>query len=107
MQTEADAQYRSKPEDISKIYVRAQNGQGVRHDSARHGRHDGISQAGRIPVTHFNGYNTALVLGAAAPGYSSGQALEALDQVAKEVLVPQGYGHRMERNFLSGAQGRI
>jgi HAE1 family hydrophobic/amphiphilic exporter-1/multidrug efflux pump len=32
-----------------------------------------------------------LVLGAAAPGYSSGQALDALDRVAKEVLVPQGY----------------
>jgi len=32
------------------------------------------------------------VLGAVAPGYSSGQALEALDRVAKEVLAPQGYG---------------
>jgi HAE1 family hydrophobic/amphiphilic exporter-1/multidrug efflux pump len=31
------------------------------------------------------------VLGAAAPGYSSGQALEALDRVAGEVLTPQGY----------------
>ncbi|MCK6501704.1 MAG: efflux RND transporter permease subunit, partial [Nitrospira sp.] len=31
------------------------------------------------------------VLGAAAPGYSSGQVLQALDQLAKEVLVPQGY----------------
>lgn len=31
------------------------------------------------------------MLGAAAPGYSSGQALEALERVAKEVLVPQGY----------------
>ncbi len=47
--------------------------------------------SGPDPVTHFNGYNTALVLGAAAPGYSSGQVLDALDQVAKEVLVPQGY----------------
>ncbi|MBH0206279.1 MAG: MMPL family transporter, partial [Nitrospira sp.] len=43
------------------------------------------------PVNHFNGYNTALVLGAAAPGFSSGQALDALERVAKEVLVPQGY----------------
>jgi HAE1 family hydrophobic/amphiphilic exporter-1/multidrug efflux pump len=31
-------------------------------------------------------------LGAAAPGFSSGQALEALDRAAKEVLIPQGYG---------------
>ena len=43
-------------------------------------------------MTHFNGFNTALVLGSSAPGYSSGQALEALDRVAQEVLVPQGYG---------------
>ena len=49
-------------------------------------------QSGPDPVKHFNGYNTALVLGAAAPGYSSGQALEALDRVAKDVLIPQGYG---------------
>jgi HAE1 family hydrophobic/amphiphilic exporter-1/multidrug efflux pump len=48
-------------------------------------------RSGPDPVTHFNGYNTALVLGAAAPGYSSGQALAALERVAQEVLVPQGY----------------
>jgi HAE1 family hydrophobic/amphiphilic exporter-1/multidrug efflux pump len=43
-------------------------------------------------VTHFNGFNTAFVLGAAAPGASSGQALDALARAAQEVLVPQGYG---------------
>lgn len=48
-------------------------------------------QSGPDPVNHFNGYNTALVLGAAAPGFSSGQALEALERVASEVLVPKGY----------------
>jgi HAE1 family hydrophobic/amphiphilic exporter-1/multidrug efflux pump len=48
-------------------------------------------QSGPDPVNHFNGYNTALVLGAAKPGYSSGEALEALERVAKEVLDPKGY----------------
>jgi HAE1 family hydrophobic/amphiphilic exporter-1/multidrug efflux pump len=47
--------------------------------------------SGPDPVTHFNGFNTALVLGGAAPGYSSGQALDALEQVADEVLIPRGY----------------
>jgi multidrug efflux pump len=47
--------------------------------------------SGPDPVTHFNGYNTALVLGAAAPGYSSGQALEALDRAAGQALNPKGY----------------
>ena len=47
--------------------------------------------SGPDPVTHFNGFNTALVLGGAAPGYSSGQALDALEQVADEMLIPRGY----------------
>ena len=91
VQTEAEMQYRSKPEDISKIYVRAMNGQGLSMiplDTVVTTEHT----SGPDPVTHFNGYNTALVLGAAAPGYSSGQVLDALERVAKEVLIPQGYG---------------
>jgi len=90
VQTEADAEFRSTPQDISKIYVRAQNAQGTNMiplDTVVTTEY----QSGPDPVNHFNGYNTALVLGAAAPGYSSGQALEALERVAKEVLVPQGY----------------
>ena len=91
VQTEAEAQYRSTPEDISKIYVRANGPQGttmIPLDTV-------VSTeftSGPDPVTHFNGYNTALVLGAAAPGFSSGQVLNALEEIAKEVLVPKGYG---------------
>ncbi|BCT67116.1 multidrug efflux RND transporter permease subunit [Nitrosospira sp. NRS527] len=90
VQTEALPEYRSRPDDISKVYVRARNG--TEHtmiplDSV-------VStefSSGPDPVTHFNGYNTALVLGGAAPGYSSGQALEALEQAANEILIPRGY----------------
>ncbi len=90
VQTEALPEYRSRPDDISKVYVRAQNG--TEHtmiplDSV-------VStefSSGPDPVTHFNGFNTALVLGGAAPGYSSGQALEALEQAANEILIPRGY----------------
>ncbi len=91
VQTEASAGYRSSPEDIAKIYVRAQNGKGasmIPLDTV-------VSTeftSGPDPVTHFNGYNTALVLGGAAPGYSSGQAIAALERLAREVLVPRGYG---------------
>ena len=90
VQTEAEAQYRSTPQDMSKIYVRATNGQGqtmIPLDTVVTTE----STSGPDPVTHFNGYNTALVLGASAPGYSSGQTLDALERVAQEVLVPQGY----------------
>ncbi|MGH7165072.1 MAG: efflux RND transporter permease subunit, partial [Nitrospiraceae bacterium] len=82
VQTEAEAQYRSKPEDISKIYVRALNGQGpsmIPLDTVITTEYT----SGPDPVTHFNGFNTALVLGAAAPGFSSGQVLDALERVAR------------------------
>jgi multidrug efflux pump len=90
VQTEAEAQYRSKPEDISKIYVRALNGQGPSMIPLDTVVSTEIT-SGPDPVTHFNGYNTALVLGAAAPGYSSGQALDVLARVGKEVMAPKGY----------------
>ena len=90
VQTEAESQYRSRPEDIAKIYVRAQNEQGTSMIPL-----DAVVSteftSGPDPVTHFNGYNAALVLGGAAPGYSSGQALDALERAAEEVLVPKGY----------------
>ncbi len=90
VQTEAEPQYRSSPADISKIYVRASNGQApamIPLDTVVTTSYT----SGPDPVTHFNGFNTALVLGSAAPGYSSGQALDALERAAKEVLVPRGF----------------
>src|SRR5439155_1463764 len=90
VQTESEPQYRSAPGDIAKIYVRAQNGQGssmIPLDTVVTTEYT----SGPDPVTHFLGYNTALALGAEAPGASSGQAIEALDRAAREVLVPKGY----------------
>lgn len=90
VQTEALPEYRSNPDDISKIYIRARSGETqtmIPLDSVV----TTTFSSGPDPVTHFNGYNSALVLGSAAPGYSSGQALEALQQVADEILTPRGY----------------
>ncbi|SER17370.1 hydrophobic/amphiphilic exporter-1, HAE1 family/multidrug efflux pump [Nitrosomonas sp. Nm51] len=90
VQTEAPPEYRSSPEDISKIFVRVQNDSEqtmIPLDTI-------VStdfNSGPNPVTHFNGFNSALVLGAPAPGYSSGQAMEALEQLAEEMLKPEGY----------------
>jgi len=91
VQTEAEPQYRSKPDDIAKIYVRAQTARGqsmIPLDTVVTADYS----SGPDPVTHFNGYNTAVVLGAAAPGYSSGQALDMIDRLSKEILEPNGYG---------------
>ncbi len=90
VQTEASPEYRISPDDISKIYVRAQSGTTstmIPLDSVVTTEFN----SGPDPVTHFNGFNSALVLGGAAPGYSSGQAMAALEQVASEVLTPKGY----------------
>lgn len=90
VQTEALPEYRSNPDDISKVYVRARSGTTqtmIPLDTVVTTRFN----SGPDPVTHFNGFNSALVLGGAAPGYSSGQALAALEEVANEILIPRGY----------------
>ncbi len=90
VQTEALPEYRSNPDDISKIYVRARTGTTntmIPLDSVVTTEFN----SGPDPVTHFNGFNSALILGGAAPGYSSGEALEALQQIADEILTPKGY----------------
>ncbi|SFI77119.1 multidrug efflux RND transporter permease subunit [Nitrosomonas sp. Nm34] len=90
VQTEALPEYRSSPDDISKIYVRAHNDDKQSMIPLNSVVTTEFS-SGPDPVTHFNGFNSALVLGSAAPGYSSGQALDALEQVAQEILEPKGY----------------
>jgi len=90
VQTEAAPEYRANPDDISKIYVRAQSGSTstmIPLDSVVRTEFN----SGPDPVTHFNGFNSALVLGSAAPGYSSVQAMQALEEVASEMLTPKGY----------------
>jgi len=111
VQTEADAEYRSTPQDLSRVYVRARSAKGVNMiplDTVVTPRY----QSGPDPVNHFNGYNTALLLGAAAPGFSSGQALEALERVAEEVLDPQGYtidwsNISFQERRVSGQSGQV
>ena len=43
-------------------------------------------------ITHYNLFRTAEINGSAAEGYSSGQAIQALREVAAEVI-PAGYGY--------------
>lgn len=111
VQTEAPPQYRSTPEDISKIYIRAQNGP----ESSMIPLSTVVTTeftSGPDPVTHFNGFNTALVLGGAAPGFSSGEALAVLDQVANETLIPRGYtldwsGMSFQERYAGGQTGIV
>ncbi len=79
---QADAAYRTKPEDLSMAYVRNIKGEMVPITT--------IVTASKVSApeftNRFNLYRSAEVSGAPAPGYSSGQALTALEETANEVL---------------------
>ncbi|RAV29791.1 efflux RND transporter permease subunit [Sinomicrobium soli] len=82
---QADSPNRLTPDDISKIKVR--NNQGNMVPMGSIATQQDIAGASRIP--RFNLYPSAALNGDVNPGYSSGQALERMEQLAAEVL-PQG-----------------
>lgn len=80
-------QYRAKPEDILKLYVKNDKGEMVPYSAFMSmDKTFGLSE-----ITRHNMYNASEVSGGAAPGYSSGDAIAAVNQVAKEKL-PRGFG---------------
>ncbi|MBQ7738602.1 MAG: multidrug efflux RND transporter permease subunit [Desulfovibrionaceae bacterium] len=83
---QADADYRAHPEDLHEIYVRNKQGGMVPLVSMM------TMRPGNGPQTleHFNGFKAAKIMGAPNEGYSSGQALQALKEVAAEL--PEGFG---------------
>jgi len=80
-------QYRALPEDILKLYVKNDHGEMVPFSAFMH-----IEKVyGLSEITRHNMYNSSEISGAAAPGYSSGAAIEAITQVAQKTL-PRAYG---------------
>jgi HAE1 family hydrophobic/amphiphilic exporter-1 len=86
LQSEGDM--RRSEEDIGTYYVRNNEGEMVPLSALVTTRR--IS--GPEYTNRFNLYRSAQVLGAAAPGYSSGQAMQALEEVARETL-PREIGY--------------
>jgi HAE1 family hydrophobic/amphiphilic exporter-1 len=85
---QADQQFRSNPGDIERYYVRTSGGR-----MTPLGNLVAVSE-GTAPksITHFNLFRSATINGSAAPGYSSGQALQAMAQLSDRVL-PQGFSY--------------
>jgi multidrug efflux pump len=83
---QAEPDYRTKPEDLQNMYVRNKDGQMVPLKAVATTRY----VIGADIVTRFNNFTAAKVTGDAGQGYSSGQALVAMEEVAREVL-PQGF----------------
>jgi len=84
---QAGPQYRALPTDLLKLYVKNDKDQMVPYsDFMRMEKVYGLSE-----ITRHNMYNSAEVSGTPAPGYSSGQAIKAIQEVADKTL-PRGFG---------------
>lgn len=85
---QADQQFRSNPEDINKLYVRSRTGQMIPLSNLVT-----VTQTTAPSViNHFNLFRSIQITGSAAPGISSGQAIEAMQAVAAETL-PKTFGY--------------
>lgn len=84
---QAAPQYRALPEDILKLYVKNDSGEMVPYSAfMKIEKVYGLSE-----ITRHNMYNAAEISGTPAQGYSSGQAIAAINEVAKNTL-PRGFG---------------
>jgi len=84
---QAGPQYRALPTDLLKLYVKNDKDQMVPYSDFMHlEKVYGLSE-----ITRHNMYNSAEVSGTPAPGYSSGQAIQAIQEVADKTL-PRGFG---------------
>ncbi|WP_288843142.1 efflux RND transporter permease subunit [uncultured Deefgea sp.] len=85
---QAEARYRQKPEDIDQIYTRSQSGDMVPLSAV-------VNMSfvnGPTIMSHFNGFPAVNIIGSPNPGYSSGQAITALKEVAAATL-PSSYSY--------------
>ena len=87
---EAESEYRRRAENIRLFYVRNTAGQSVPLSAFTEVQ----SRTGPEFVLHFNEYPSAQINGVAAPGYSSGQATKALEEVfARTMAAEMGFDY--------------
>jgi multidrug efflux pump len=83
---QSDAQFRQTPDDLTRLYTRSNQNKMIPLSTL-------VSTTwvtGPDLLPHFNGFPAAKINGNAALGYSSGQAIQTMEEVAREVL-PPGY----------------
>jgi len=83
---QSDAKFRQTPGDLTRLYTRNNQNQMVPLSSVVTTQWT----TGPDLLPHFNGFPAAKIIGSAAAGYSSGDAIAAMESVAKDVL-PPGY----------------
>lgn len=80
-------EFRRFPEDLENMFVKNEEGEMVPYSSfMRLEKRQGMNE-----INRYNLYTTAIIQGAPATGYSSGQAIAAIQEVAQQTL-PHGYG---------------
>ncbi len=85
---QADKQFRSNPDDIGKLYVRSAQGSMIPLSNLV----KVTSTTGSQTINHYNMFRSIEINGTAAPGFSSGQAIRAMEKLASEIL-PSNIGY--------------
>ncbi|HXM82728.1 MAG TPA: multidrug efflux RND transporter permease subunit [Burkholderiales bacterium] len=80
----AEPEYRKSPDSVGDIYVRSDKGEMIPLRSLANVRY----ASGPDSLTRFNNLPAVKLFGAAAPGISSGQAIEEVERIARETLPP-------------------
>jgi HAE1 family hydrophobic/amphiphilic exporter-1 len=84
---QADAPYRMLPQDLDRLYVRNNTGKMVPFSSFASGHWT----SGSPKLERFNGFPSINILGEPAPGRSSGEAMQTMENFVK--ALPQGVGY--------------
>ncbi len=103
---QAEPAYRLRPQDLDQIFVRSRTGSMVPLKSVVTSRY----VTGPDLVTRFNNFPAVKVTANAAPGYSSGQAIAALEELATQLPADYGVawsGEAYEERQSGGTSGLI
>ncbi len=85
---QADSEFRSNPEDINNLYVRSASDQMIPLGNLV----KVTSTTGAQTINHYNLFRSIEITGSPAPGSSSGQAIDSMENLAAKVLTP-GLGY--------------
>ena len=104
---QADGDFRSSPQDISKLYVTSANGQPISLGTLVRLK----EFTGPQTITHYNLFRAIKIQGSPAPGFSTGQAIQAMEEEAAKLLPASlGYewtGTALEEKSAGGQAGII
>lgn len=84
--TQAAPEYRALPSDLEKLFVKNEEGEMVPYSAFMSME----KRLGPNEITRYNLYNSASIRGLPASGYTSGDAIQAINEVAEQTL-PRGF----------------